>query len=232
MTVNSVKKTIVLLAAAGVTGVASLAALGLAPLAQPQPQAAPALRIGTADVLGIVEHMLASDRYRPAQEAFLKQENDKLRPLADELVALENRGNNLAPNSPDIERLGKEFDDKQQAFQKARQDAFSRIDQYNTDQVREAYRLTLEAVNDLAAKQGYSHVIATRTGDAAIRSQNVPGALQEILARPVVKSNPADDLTDRIVRQFKLENVKVDDADASAPNQPQTPQRAPLPPGR
>lgn len=209
-------------------GVALMAALGLAPREQPA-----AARIGTADVLGIVERMLASDRYRPPQEAFLKGENEKLRPLADELSALENRLNNLGQGNADAERLSREFDDKQQAFQKSRQEAFARIDQYNTDQVREAYRLTLDAVNELAEKQGYAQVVASRTGEATIRSQNVPGALQEILARPMARSLAADDLTERLIRQFKLEGVKLEDSPrAGAGAQPGMPGRAPEPPVR
>ncbi len=97
------------------------------------------------------------------------------------------------------------------AYQQARAEALAKIDSFNTDQVREAYRLTLAAVDEMAAKQGYSHVIASRTGAAAIRSDNVAGALQEILARPMAKSDPADDLTDALIKQFKLEGVKVQD---------------------
>src|SRR5438128_1672972 len=58
-------------------------------------------RIATADVLGIVERMVLSDRYRPAQEAFTNDQNNKLKPLADELVALENKGAGLPQGSPD-----------------------------------------------------------------------------------------------------------------------------------
>ena len=196
--------------------------------AQDSRQAPPIPRIATVDTLGLVERMLASDRYRPAQENFLKQENEKLRPLADELASLENRGLALPQGSPELERLGQEFDKKQEAFQEARAAAFARIDAYNADQVREAYRLVLEAVDGLSNDLGYTHVLSTRTGEATIRSQNVPGALQEILARPVAKASRADDLTDRLIRQFRLENVKLD----APPTQPETPARAPLPPTR
>ena len=222
---RSMNRSVLTLAAALALGFAGWSAT----LAQDGRQPA-ATRIATADVLGIVERMLASDRYRPAQESFLKQENDKLRPLADELAAMETRGNNLAPGSPDLERLGREFDEKQQAFQRAREEAFTRIEAFNADQVREAYRLTLAAVDQVSDQLGYTHVLSTRTGDATIRSQNVPGALQEILARPVAKASQADDLTDRLIRQLRLENVKLEDP--NAPSSTNAPARAPLPPTR
>jgi hypothetical protein len=185
-----------------------------------------AIRIATADVLGVVERMIMSDRYRPAQVAFTNQQNDKLKPLADELVALETRGSSLPTGSPDLEALTKQFDQKRDEFQRARQEAMAKIDAFNTDQVREAYRLTLTALNDLATRQGYTHVLSSRTGAATIRSDNVTGALQEILARPVAKSDPDDDLTDALIRQFKLENVKVDEG---TPAQLGTPAVQPAP---
>lgn len=207
----------------------SLAGWTASTIAQDGRQTVATPRIATADVLGLVERMLASDRYRPAQEDFLKQENDKLRPLADELAALENRGQSLPSGSPELDQLGRDFDQKQEAFQEARAAAFARIEAYNADQVREAYRLVLGAIDGMSTDLGYTHVISTRTGDPTIRSQNVPGALQEILARPVAKSSRADDLTDRLVRQLGLENVRVD---TPAPGAADPSGRAPLPPAR
>jgi len=193
---------------------------------QPQP---PAARIATADVVGIVERMLASERYRPAQEGFVKQENDKLKPLADELAALDERGSKLPQGSPELEQLGRDFDQKQEAFQKARQEAFGRIDTFNANQVREAYRLTLQEVDAVSDRLGYTHVISSRTGEPSIKSQNVAGALQEILARPVAKSAAADDLTERLIRQLRLENVQLEDPPQTAPTAAPGAGRAPAP---
>lgn len=218
------RKILALVAGVGIAG--SVAAWSQAQDSRP-PQP-PAARIATADVLGLVERMLASDRYRPAQEAYLKQENDKLRPLADELASIEERGSKLAQGSPELEQLGREFDQKQEAFQKARQEGLARIEEYNANQVREAYRLTLEAVDEVSGRMGYSHVVSSRTGDASIKSQNVAGALQEILARPMARSPRADDLTERLIRQLRLENVRLEDP-AALPAQPD---RAPAPPSR
>jgi hypothetical protein len=226
----------VLIAAAIGAGVVGSLLLG-AGAQEGQPDAAAPIRavvpvrIATADVLGVVERMILSDRYRPAQVAFTEEQNNRLKPLADELVALENRGATLPPNSPDLENLSKQFEQKRDDFQRARQEALAKIDAFNTDQVREAYRLTLQAVDDLANQRGYTHVLSSRTGPATIRSDNVAGALQEILARPVAKANATDDLTDELIKQFKLENVKVDEAPPrlGAPGKPAGPVPAPPP---
>lgn len=211
--------------AAGLLGAWSQEAKPDAPARQPA-----AVRIATADVLGLVERMVMSERYRPAAEAFMNEQNGKLKPLEEELDAMQKRGATLAPGSPDLEALGKQFDQKRDEYQRARQEAFAKIDAFNTGQVREAYRLVLEAVDQLSQQLGYTHVLASRTGSPTIRSDNVNGALQEMLARPVAKSDPADDLTDRLIRQFKLENVKVEETPRASPGAPPAPGPAPTPP--
>jgi hypothetical protein len=221
----------------GLAGVIAAAAVGMSlkgAIAQDvAPRQSP--RIATADVLGVVERMVKSDRYRPAQEAFTSEQNNKLKPLADELVALEKKGTTLAPGSPDLAELSRQFEEKRDEFTRARQEAMTKIDAFNTDQIREAYRLVLQSVDDMAAHLGYSHVLASRTGAPVIRSDNVSGALQEILARPVAHGDPQDDLTERLIHEFKLENIKLDDTAArpgptgtSAPAN--TPAPSPLPP--
>src|SRR3954471_19092508 len=100
-----------------------------APVRQPA-----AVKIATADVLGVVERMVMSERYRPAAEAFMNQQNDRLKPLADELDSMEKRGAALPPNSPELGTLGKQFEQKRDGYQRARQEAFAKIDAFNTDQ--------------------------------------------------------------------------------------------------
>ena len=193
-----------------------------------------ATRFATADVLGVAERLLLSDRYRPAQEAFTTEQNNKLKPLADELMTMDKKASTLPEGSPDLEALGRQFEQKRDEFQKARQEALAKIDAFNTDQVREAYRLTLQSVEQMAKRMGYTYVLASRTGAPVIRSDNVAGALQEILARPVAVCDPADDLTDKLIHEFKLENVKVDEATPrlGAPAGPPAPAPGPTPPPR
>jgi hypothetical protein len=218
---RSVQRVVVSLGVVGAIGIAGL--LGAwSQESKPAPPDGPArqpaaVRIATADVLGVVERLVMSERYRPAAEAFMNEQNSKLKPLQDELEAMEKRGASLPPGSPELADLGKQYDQKRDEYQRSRQEAFAKIDSFNTDQVREAYRLTLQAVDQLSQQLGYTHVLASRTGSPTIRSDNVNGALQEMLARPVAKSDPADDLTDRLIKQFKLENVKVDETARPAP---------------
>jgi hypothetical protein len=59
-------------------------------------------------------------------------------------------------------------------------------------------------------------------------STNVNGVLQEMLARPIVRTNMADDLTDAVIKELKLENVKpLSGQTAPAPTPAATPAPAP-----
>ena len=90
------------------------------------------------------------------------------------------------------------------------------MENYNTKQVGEAYTLVLDAAVKMSDSLGYTHVIASKNGAAAISSRNIPGAVQEMLARPLVKGVAADDLTERLIKDLKLENVVLPSPNAAA----------------
>ena len=93
---RSLQRVVVSLGVLGAVGVAGL--LGAwSQEAKPAPPEASArqpapVRIATADVLGVVERLVMSERYRPAAEAFMNEQNNKIKPLQDELEAMEKRG--------------------------------------------------------------------------------------------------------------------------------------------
>ncbi len=91
----------------GAVGVGALLGAGRQPV-----RSIGAVKIGTADVLGVVEKMILSDRYKPAQTAFLTEQSEKLKPLEDELAGMEARAGTLAPGSPDLDALTKQYEQK------------------------------------------------------------------------------------------------------------------------
>jgi len=167
-------------------------------------------RIASVDVLGIVARFLESDRYKPSNIEKAQKFDTQLKALIGELSLIEKQGQGLTQQSPEFAPLQQQFQAKQREFEQARNDAQGQIEQFNTNQVTEAYRLTVEAANSLASELGYSHIIVSRGEGAKINSNNVAGAVQEIIARPLIKSNAADDLTERLIKQFGLENVVLD----------------------
>lgn len=200
-------------AAAIFLGVASQRDVGSV-VAQPTPQVT--TRIATADVLAVAERLIATDKYKTARDQLatalnkdLQTKIDAMNSLKDQYAALPEAAKAPDSTDPKAVALRNQFGQLQQELQQKDADARAQVEKFNTVQVVEAYKLIGEAAADMATTMGYTHLIASRTGPYEIRSQNLTGAVQEMLARPVIKAPAADDLTDRLVRQFKLESVKV-----------------------
>lgn len=166
---------------------------------------APEVRIATVDVLEVAQHLVAGGKYAVAREAYEQGLAKPLQDMAAELKALQERYNTLAPDAPERKDIENQFSSKSQALQQAQQKAVGDDEVYKTSQVAEAYRLVLEAADQLGADLGYTHVIATRSGPVVIKSTNVPGAVQEMLARPLVRGPAADDITERLFAKMKIE---------------------------
>jgi Skp family chaperone for outer membrane proteins len=203
------------------------------------------VRIATVDVLSLVERMVTSERYASsrqtnvnAQAKMLEDERNKLGPVANEAQAAmqkavaESQG--LKDGDPKLEELKKTFQDAQNKMQGLQQQegelqrkAQDSVESFNTQQVGEVYALVMAAAQELATKNGYSHVIASRNGPVSIRSNNVPGAVQEILARPVVVGIAGDDLTERVADALKI-GPAVGDAGGAAGGVPPVVQGQPM----
>jgi hypothetical protein len=168
---------------------------------------ADAARIASLDVLAVVERMISNDVYKPQREAYEADQAKKLQPMADELQKIKDEAKDLKEESERFKALNTSFVEKNNAFNKLRSEAGAAVELYNTNQVGEAYRLVIEAATRIADSAGYTHIIASKGGPTTIASRNIPGAVQEILARPLIKGVAADDLTDRLIKELKLENV-------------------------
>lgn len=195
------------------------------------PAAAAEMKMATVDVLGIVARMLESDRYKQANTENAQKYDTDLRAKLAQLEDIRTRALAMPEGAEQRRPLEAEFGQKSQEFEQARGLAQQAIEEFNTNQVAEAYRLIVDAAVTLSNQEGYTHVIVSRGDQLKIASRSVAGAVQEILARPLIKTDPAHDLTDRLIKQFGLENVVLPDQNAPAqPNQPgQPPAGQPVP---
>jgi len=175
------------------------------------------VRIATADLLNVVERMFLSDRYRPAREAGVLAANKKLEPMLATRAEIEAQARALTPDSPDRKTLEERYYANEQMLQQAQQAEQNQIEASNTQQLVEAYRVVVERAQAMAREMGYTHVVSTKLDPTGIRSTSVPGAVQEMLGRPVVMADAADDLTERLIKEFSLENVTIGAPGAPAP---------------
>jgi hypothetical protein len=191
--------------------------------AEAQPAQTAALRIATVDILGVAEKLVSSEKYRAGRETNAASLAKPLQAMVDELTELETRYNALAADSPERQATQTQFQQKNRVFQQASQQAKIDDERFKAVQVAECYRIVLEAADALGGELGYTVVLATRSGQPTIRSDNVPGAVQEMLARPVVRGTVADDLTERLSKRLALDAPEP----VRAQPVPETPPTAP-----
>jgi Skp family chaperone for outer membrane proteins len=168
-------------------------------------------RIATINILTVVEKMVQSERYRPAREELFKEYSDQVDAAGKEVEAVRARIIELGQDSEQGRALIPQFQLTQRAAQQLQGELQEKAAAFNSQQLAEAYRLAVDTANRIAETKGYSHVIATRgAATDPLRSTNVAAAIQEILARPVVRFPAADDLTDAVAKDLGVDQVAVD----------------------
>ncbi|MBX3389050.1 MAG: OmpH family outer membrane protein [Phycisphaeraceae bacterium] len=178
------------------------------------------VRIATADILTLVEKLASSDRYLPARDEKVKSLRAPIDLLQKELDDLRAKITAIPDfqNNAEAQPLIQQFQQKSQNMQALSQTAQNEAENFNTTQLQEAYRIVIETTTQIANSKGYTHVISTKLPDNRLTSNNVTGLLQEMLARPVVKAPAADDITEDVVKELKLEDVKSGPATGAAPS--------------
>lgn len=180
------------------------------------------MRLATVDILKVVEKFVKSDKYAPARDAFNRDLTTKLKTMAEALDALRGQIQASPQNAPETQGLMQNYQQRAQEFDQERQKAAQASDEFNAKQIAEAYRIVMAAIDDISTKGGYTHVLATRGGPAVLKATNIAGTVQEMLARPLLKGNPADDLTKAVSDELKLPEL-----DETPPASTSTPTSSP-----
>lgn len=216
-----------LAAAAAAGGVLALAVVSRGTAAVAYAPQAPT--IATCDVIKLSALLMASDKYakpitekRDAMQAALK-------PLEEELQAMGKQLQALGPNPPrtaETESLARRFEERRQMYMQQSEAREREFETFRTRTNFDAYQQVSAATGVVAARRGYALVVANRVLESGKPPENPAVFLQGILARPVVVSPPADDLTAEVMAELKLQEPKP--AGAEKPDAP-APAEAPRP---
>jgi Skp family chaperone for outer membrane proteins len=218
--------------AAALVGAYGLSGKTEVPAAVATPAPTAEMRVASVDVLTIVDALMMSERYRPAREAKGQESQKQMQQMLDTIKfqELEQKIVSLAPGSPERVTLEADYQNKQRQAQQLNQQLTEGVAKQFTDQLAECYRLVVETVDKLARDRGYSHVLASRGRDQPLRFDNPTTAVQEILARPLIRGLAADDLTGAVMADLKVSPVATPapaatpvPAPAPAPAEPGTP---------
>jgi Skp family chaperone for outer membrane proteins len=170
--------------------------------------AADEIRIGMVDTFYVVEQIMGKPDLKKAREDIASQWAAKADAAEREIQDLQNTLRNLQPSDPQAQPTVQRYQDLQAKYQKIAEDRQNEVEQINSSQLTDAYKQARQATIAVADRQGYTHVFSSRSFDREFKTPTLAGTLQELLARPIIKGNPADDLTSQVVAELKLDEPK------------------------
>lgn len=191
--------------------------------------------VGTVDVLRCLERMLESPDYVKEREDGAAVWNEQIQKLIDEQNAIKAKAGDLKPDDPAANDLYQQFQSLNQRIGALQQQAVAAIDKLSAEQISKAYKLIHETIKQVGTSKGYSRVFASRMSTDDIVADNTNSMVQEVLLRPVIYANDADDLTDAVIEALNIpepppapepaQGASIQDADegaveAPAPKQP------------
>jgi Skp family chaperone for outer membrane proteins len=194
----------VLIVAALVASIVAIVGTRGTPVALAQESPNQAVRIATVDIFEVIERIMQQDQYKLARESLSASWDQRAKAIESDLEALENQFKALRQGDPRAEEILRQAQAKQGEYQKLAQQRHEEIDKLSATQLVECFGKTREAARVVAERLGYSHAIANRSQEREIQGTTVSMTLQELLARPIVKGIPSDDITQAVLADLNL----------------------------
>lgn len=188
------------------------------------------VRLATVNVYSIAEAMMRLPELSAARDEVAKQFNTKLDTIRNDMMQMRAQLQGMQQTDPKARDLYAAYQRKEQEGQTEGRNGTRALEVMNAKQYAECYDKILAAADALAEKGGYTHVINSRAREVKVVDQNNPASLyQEVLARPIVRGPAADDLTDEVMAELKLQPAPANTP--VFPTTPANPAPAPAPTG-
>jgi len=192
------------------------AAAAAAPAAAPAtPAAAAAASVATAspkyavcDVYKIADKMLQTPRYVKAMEEKTAELRAKMAPKAEEFDKLTQQLQGTPQDkqdTPEFKMGVEQYRKLQEELRAMDQEARTAMVAFIAEKNFEVYKQILASVDDIATKRGYTMVLNSRSIEDMEKPASADAFFRGVLARPVVKSSAADDLTLDVMKDLKLD---------------------------
>jgi Skp family chaperone for outer membrane proteins len=217
---------------------AGAASLGLAlrftgqALAQPGAAGASgaAPRIAVIDIFVVAERMMnAPDLVKTRNDADAAWK-PRLTAIEDAAKLIDERLRTMQASDPQAQPLLQERQAKVQEYQGLLQERQQSLEKTNSEQLLSIYGRIRGAAETVATSGGYTHVFVTGAAERAIQTTNVQDTLQQILARPIIKYPPGDDITKAVLDALGVPPEEPKPSDPNAPASPLAPGAAPVAP--
>jgi Skp family chaperone for outer membrane proteins len=197
-------------------------ALAAPGLAQPG-----SLKIGTVDPYSVAEQLLKQPEYAGPIDSAGAEWQQRVSAVDAELKELAQKLQVLSRTDPMYQQVMNEGRTKQQALQQLTQEAGASIETVKAQQLAKAYKVAVDTANRLAEQRGYTHVFASRAASRELITNNVSTTLQDMFARPLIRTSEADDFTRAVFEDLKLPEPTDEPPAAADPAAPATPPTGP-----
>lgn len=162
-------------------------------------------KIATCDVYEIVEKLVAGDRFEAPRKAEEERIRVKLKPLEDELSAMEGELKDADPKDEAAQEKARTFQRKRNEYGLLRGKAQQEYTDFVAGQYVEAFEEAKTSAAAIAERLGYTHVIATRTAEKKIKTTDPERLIEAFLGRPVTVAPEGSDITEEVKEDLKLD---------------------------
>ncbi len=162
-------------------------------------------KMATVDMFTVTEKLMKRPALESERQAVVDRWNGLMNDLQKEMISLQQELQILPPSDPKARTTMGMMQEKQQMYQNASQQGSTEIDQIGARHLTACFQEAKAAAYAVAEKGGYSHIMSTRSFDAKLEQTAVSAVLQEMLARPLIKGDPASDITTAVIAELKLE---------------------------
>lgn len=161
-------------------------------------------RVATVDIYKIANLLMESERFKPALMAERERLTKELEPLETELLQLQQRLGTATPGDNAARDLAQTFQTKRENYLKTRDERSAAFEGRAAKDNLRAYQEAVGVARRLAEARGFTHVIATRTGEETAPPDTGLQFTFGLLSRPVLLSPGGDDLTSAVMAELKL----------------------------
>lgn len=162
-------------------------------------------RIATCDIYEVVEKLVVGDRFEAPRKAQEERLRVRMKPLEDELAAMESELKEADPKDEAAQEKARVFQRKRSEFVLLRGKAQQEYTDFVAKQYVEAFEEVKSSAAAIAERLGYTHVIASRTAEKTIKATDPERLVEAFLGRPMTVAPEGSDITEEVKADLKLD---------------------------
>lgn len=159
-------------------------------------------RVATCDVYDLMEKLVVGERFEATRRAEEERIRQRLKPLEDEIAALESQLKLDDPDDPAAQARARDYQKRRNDYSLLRGQAQQDFNDFVARQYVEAYDKVRAAAARVAERRRFTHVIASRHADRAITATDPERLVESFLGRPVTVAPEGSDITEDVMKEL------------------------------